>query len=319
MQLGITLSTYATDGWRMPASRLVDCAQSIEEAGFAGIWISEHLTRPPGREYSWLAPLTTAATVVGATESIPVGTSIAVMPLRNPVHVAHQVASLQHLSEERFTLGLGAGYVHDDYAALGVPYAERGPRFSEGLSLLMALLSEESVTFDGRFYSVSSFSLEPRPARRPRVLVGGGGVDGEDGRAVPDPVIDRIAMADGWIAAPRRPGILGQDWAEIASALETAGRDPTAIDRLAMNWAYLVPGVEADLAWEKQRAVIDGKDDPETARDHYLTGSIEDIQERLAWYEREGYDHVLLGPITPDPAMFERQIEYYVDYLDAFL
>lgn len=319
MQIGITLSTYATDGWRMPAARLADCARAVEDAGFAGIWVSEHLTRPPGRDYSWLAPLTTAATVVGATESIPVGTSIAVLPLRHPVQVAHQVASLHHLSQERFTLGLGTGYVREDFEALGIPYAERGPRFSEGLRLLRRLLTEDSVTFDGRFYAVEDFSLEPRPPKPPRVLVGGGGVDTEDGRAVPEPVMDRILAADGWIAAPRRPGLLEEDWETIAAHLETAGRDPATVDRLAMNWAYLVPGVEAGLAWEKQRAVIAGKDDPEAVRDHYLTGSIEDIRERLAWYERNGYDEVVLGPITADPGTFERQVGRYRDHLEEFI
>lgn len=319
MQIGITLSTYATDGWRMPAARLVDCARAIEDAGFGGIWVSEHLSRPPGREYSWLAPLTTAATIVGETETIPVGTSIAVMPLRNPVHVAHQAATLQHLSQQRFTLGLGTGYVREDFDAVGVPYEERGPRFSEGLRLLKQLLTEDAVTFDGRFYQVEEFTLEPKPARPPRILVGGGGVDTGTGRSVPEPVKERVRLADGWIAAPRQLDLLAADWTEIAAHLEDAGRDPTTVDRLAMNWTFLVPGVDADLAWEKQRNVIAGKDDPDSVRDHFLTGSVDDVRDRLSWYKRNGYDEVILGPITPDPTSFERQIDRYATAMEDFM
>jgi alkanesulfonate monooxygenase SsuD/methylene tetrahydromethanopterin reductase-like flavin-dependent oxidoreductase (luciferase family) len=101
MDLGVAPPTFATDGWRLPASRLLRFAERAEALDFAGVWVTEHLRHPPNRNYSRLAPMTTLATVAGATESIPIGTSVLILPLRDPVLVAQRAATLQHLSEER--------------------------------------------------------------------------------------------------------------------------------------------------------------------------------------------------------------------------
>ncbi|MEF8867737.1 MAG: TIGR03619 family F420-dependent LLM class oxidoreductase [Haloarculaceae archaeon] len=321
MDLGVAPPTFATDGWRLPASRLERFVRRAEALDFAGVWVTEHLLHPPNRGYSRLAPMTTIATVAGATESIPVGTSVLILPLRDPVLVAQRAATLQHLSEERLTLGLGLGWVEAEFDAVDVPWGERGHRFSEALALVRRLLAEREVTFDGEFYEVEALRLEPHVSRPPRILVGGGGVERGGERSVPRAVKERLLHhADGWLAPPRPPSVLETDWREIAGYLEREGRDPSTLDRVALNWLHLVPGVDGDLSREKQRRVFTdrrGADAERTAgaMENQLTGSVEEVRELVGEYRRLGFDELVLGPTTHDPDEAERQLERWDDLL----
>lgn len=321
MELGVAPPTFATDGWRLPASRLTGFARRAEEYGFAGVWVTEHLCRPPGRNYSRLSPFTTLSTLAGATERIPLGTAILILPLRNPVLAAERAATLQHLSEERMTLGLGLGWVDAEYEAVGIPFEERGPRFTEALALLRRLLTEETVTFDGEYYSVQEFRLEPDVQRPPRILVGGGGTERDGERYVPEPVKERIwRYADGWLAPPRSPELLQTDWTAIADYLDDAGRDPSTVERVCLNWLHLVPGADADLAREKQRRVYlrERAADPDraaTALQNQLTGSVDDVRDTIEEYERQGFDQLILGPTTHDPDAVDRQLDSWAKLL----
>lgn len=321
MDLGVAPPTFATDGWRLPASRLAGFARRAEEYGFAGVWTTEHLRQPPGRHYSRLSPFTTLATLAGETDRIPLGTAIMILPLRDPVLAAERAATLQHLSEDRLTLGLGLGWVEAEYEAVGIPFEERGARFDEALALLRRLLSGEEVTFDGEFYSVEELRLEPAVDRRPRILVGGGGVERDGERHVPDPVAARIARhADGWLAPPRPPDALEADWTEIAAAIEDAGRDPATVDRVCLTWLHLVPGVGSDLAREKQRKVYrqERDADPERAEEALsggLTGSVEDVRRTIGEFARLGFDELVLGPTTHDPDAADRQLDLWAELL----
>ena len=321
MELGVAPPTFATDGWRLPASRLTGFARRAEEYGFAGVWTTEHLRHPPGRHYSRLSPFTTLSTLAGATDRIPLGTAILILPLRNPVLAAERAATLQHLSEERVTLGLGLGWVPAEYEAVGVPFEERGPRFTEALALFRRLLTEETVTFDGEFYSVEEFRLEPAVQRPPRLLVGGGGTERDGDRHVPEPVKERILEhADGWLAPPRPPAVLEADWADIAQYVADAGEDPTTVDRVGLNWLHLVPGADGELAREKQRKVyIDQRDaDADraaTALGNQLTGSLDDVRATVEEYERLGFDQLVLGPTTHEPDAVDRQLDHWAELL----
>lgn len=321
MRLGVAPPTFATDGWRLPPSRLERFATRAEDAGFGGVWVTEHLLQPPGRNYSRLDPLTTISAFAGATSTIQLGTAILILPMRDPVLLAQRAATLQHLSEERLTLGFGAGWVKDEYEAVGIPFEERGPRFTEGLELFRRLLHEDEVTFDGEFYSVDGVRLEPDVDRPPRLLVGGGGTEIDGERRVPEPIKERIyEHADGWIASPRPASVLAEDWNEIADYLAAAGRDPTTLDRVALNWLHLVPGASTELSEEKQRRVYlrDREADPDRADEalvNQLTGSVEDVRAGVDEYERLGFDELVLGPTTHDPAEADEQVDLWDEHL----
>lgn len=315
MDFGVALPTYANDGWRLPADQLRRLGELVEELGFSGVWTTEHLVEPPGRDYSRLAPLTTASVLAGATERVQIGTCIMILPMRNPVLVAHRAATLHHLSGGRLTLGFGGGWVEAEYDAVGVPFEERGPRFSEGLDLLCRLFEEDRVTFDGRFYDVEDFRLDPPVSTPPRILVGGGGTDRDGERHVPVPIRRRVARADGWLASSNASDLVTSDWNDIADYLDDQGVEPASRERVVLNWAHVVPNVDGELAREKQREAFRGKDDLDRAMNHFLTGSVEEIHDRLDWYEEYGFDQVILGPVGTDPTDVERQIRLYADLL----
>lgn len=105
MKLGVALPSFGSNDCRVTVRQLERYARRAEEYGFEGAWELEHLVRPPIYQISWLDPLTTLATVAGTTETISIGTSILILPMRNPVLVAQRAATIQHLSEGRLTLG----------------------------------------------------------------------------------------------------------------------------------------------------------------------------------------------------------------------
>lgn len=316
MKLGVALPSFASDGSRVTARLLERYALQAEEYGFAGIWQLEHLLQPPTYRTSWLDPLSTLATVAGVTESIPIGTSILVLPMRNPMLVAKRAATIQHLSEGRLTLGLGLGYVESEFDAVNIPFEERSARFSEGLELLYRLLHEDEVTFEGEFYNVTAVSLEP-DVRPPRLLAGGASVQRDGEQYVPEPVIGRIAKVDGWIAPSGPPWLRKENWTEIADRLEKNGRDPATLDRVALNYTYLVPGADPETATEKQRAVFDGyiTGSRGSAEELHLLGSVADALEQLATYEDAGFDQVIIAPPTYDPHEITRQLRLWKDEL----
>ena len=318
MQLGVGLPSFASESHAIPPDRFERYSRLADEYGFSGAWLIEHLVQPPTYATSQLDPLATLSYVAGATETLPVGTSVLLLPLRNPVMVAKRAATIQHLAGQRLTLGLGTGYVDEEFEAVGVPIEERSRRYREGLELLSRLLTEETVTFDGEFYSVEEFRLEPRLGRPPRLLAGGGGV-GDDDRRVAESVKARLDHADGWIAAPGPRDDVESDWRAFADYLDAQGRDPDGVDTVALQYLHLAPGDRSAQAERVQRRAYGRMVGPERSADYamenWLSGSVEEVRRHLAAYERLGFDEVILYPVVNDPAALDRQLRLYRDLL----
>lgn len=319
MQLGIGLPSFASDTHALPPDRFRRYAELADEYDFSGAWLIEHLLEPSTYATSLLDPLTTLAYTAGATNTIPVGTSVLLLPLRDPVMVAKRAATIQHLSSRRLTLGLGTGYIADEFDAVGVPMAERSARYLEGIELLWRLFHEDTVTFDGEFYSLQDFRLEPSLDHPPRILAGGGGVDTDDGRRVASSVTARLDHAHGWIAPPRPIDVIEHDWNAFAAHLESQGRDPDAVDKVALQYLHLEPGDSPEQVRRAQRNAYDqlvGADrSPEYAMDHWLSGTVDQVRETLAEYERLGFDQVILHPTVREPNELDRQLRLYRDLL----
>lgn len=319
MKLGVGIPSKATDEYRAPPRRTVQFVERAEAYGFTGAWALEHLTQPSSYRTSFLDPLTTLATVAGETDSIEIGTSILILPMRHPVMVAKRAATIQHLSEQRLTLGLGQGYIEAEYDAVNVPFEERHKRFTEGIALLYRLLNREEVTFDGQFYQVENFRLEPTLTRAPRILAGGGGkeIDGE--WKVARGVKERVASTDGWIASSG--AAVGKTWPVMADHLEQKGQDANAKDRVGLQHIHLVPGGDEAVIKQKQRKVfqdfVTEKRGVEYAEENFLVGTVEQIVDRLREYEAAGFDQVILHPAAHEPKELDRQLALWRDHLLA--
>jgi probable F420-dependent oxidoreductase len=228
---------YANLGRYANGPAAVELAQAAAAAGFDSIWTVEHVVvpdgyqsrypySPTGRMGSGLEdfpipdPLVWLAFVASATRTLKLGTAILILPQRNPVITAKAVASLDHLAGGgRVLLGIGVGWLAEEFSALGVPFDDRGPRADEYVAAMRALWSQERASFHGRFVSFQDVFCRPLPpGRRIPIVVGG------DTRAAA-----RRAgrLGDGYF--PARPAS-AELLDEMRRAAEAAGRNPADIE-----------------------------------------------------------------------------------------
>jgi probable F420-dependent oxidoreductase len=150
-------------------------AEAAEELGFDSVWVTEHIVVGPegvdpyGRVYD---PLVTLGWISGWTERVGLGTSIVLVPLHNPFHLAKETATLQELSGGRLTLGVGMGWHRDEFEFIGVPFDGRGRRGDEEIRLLRALWRGDP-SFEGHTWSYRNATAEPHPSPLPEIWVGG--------------------------------------------------------------------------------------------------------------------------------------------------
>jgi len=168
-----------------PMSRpeaLVSAARAAEAAGFDSVWAGEHLLLPdPQAPPSPMAPqdpildsLIALTWAAAHTTTIRLATGIVILPQRNPVVLAKQLASLDVLSGGRFMLGVGTGYLEPEFRAVGANFAERGAVTDEYLDAMQALWYDEHPEFRGRFAGFGGVDAHPRPVQRPIPLIVGG-------------------------------------------------------------------------------------------------------------------------------------------------
>jgi probable F420-dependent oxidoreductase len=161
---------------------LAEMARAAEDAGFDSLWAGEHVVLPdPRRPPSPMDPRDPALDpVVGLTWAaahtthLRLGTGIIILPQRNPVVLAKELASLDVLSGGRLIFGVGVGYLEPEFRAIGANFAERGPVTDEYLDAIAHLWYEEHPAYHGRFVDFAGIDAHPRPAQRPVPLVVGG-------------------------------------------------------------------------------------------------------------------------------------------------
>lgn len=315
-------------GWRVPSyarsttparetRELVDYFAKVEAAEFSGLWVIDHLLVAPNvYSTAWLDPMVTMSVAAGVTEEIRLGTAILCAPLRHPTVTAKEIASLDHLAGGgRVVLGIGTGHDDLEFAAVGVPRRERGKRTDEALALIRLLLSQDDVEFEGQFYSVDAgTSLYPRPARQIPIWIGGGSqvhiVDNIDTPNMAPAVLDRIGRHDGWIcrSSGTSSEIIAGDISSVKNYLSDR-RDVADFTMSHAQWVHVVDSTDRDQIIEQQlaayRTVMDVKRSDEDLMNAYLFGAPDEIAGRIAELGAAGVDHLIINPLTNDPAQIE--------------
>jgi alkanesulfonate monooxygenase SsuD/methylene tetrahydromethanopterin reductase-like flavin-dependent oxidoreductase (luciferase family) len=191
MEYGAHLPLIELDGGSPSLALLREYASTAARLGYRSLSANDHLLfRRP-----WLDGPTALAAVVDRTEQMTIATTVCLPVIRGPVQAAKTLAALDVLSGGRLVVGISAGSSERDYAAVGVPFEERWPRFEEAAQALHALLHDDRPPFAGTFYSTEDIVLEPPPAQRPGppIWIGSWGSN---------PGLRRVArLGDGWLAS----------------------------------------------------------------------------------------------------------------------
>ncbi len=191
MQLGIHLPHI---GRKAGPASIRRTAIEAEALGYHDVWVSEHIIVPKDGGYppspNFWDPVLTLTWAAAVTSKVRLGTSVLVLPLRHPLPLAKELATLQNLSGGRLILGAGVGWLEAEFAALGVPFKERGRRMDEGIAMMRAVWTQDPVTFESKWIpaKIDAMRAQPQPIVPIPIWIGGSS----------DAAIRRALRLDGW-------------------------------------------------------------------------------------------------------------------------
>jgi probable F420-dependent oxidoreductase len=233
-----------------------------EELGFESLWIGEHVATPvelPGYPGStreppfrpdsrFMEPFTTIGHLAAVTSRVRLGTAVLIMPLHPLLPLARAIATADVLSGGRLSLGVGLGWLREEFAVVGQGFEDRGPRMEEMLVLLERLFTEERVAYEGEYHWLPEMGFAPKPVQLPRppVLVGG------TSRAA----LRRAArVGDGWFGTQDPPAVVAEAVAELHRLRAGYGRADTPFEVTVLaGWGQ---GYEADAVAAYAAAGVD--------------------------------------------------------------
>jgi probable F420-dependent oxidoreductase len=236
---------------------LLPLARKAEDMGFESVWTGEHVMIPldhastypfnrSGRigvppETAFIDPLIALSHIAAQTTKLRLGTGINLLPQSNPLLFAKQVASLDHLAKGRLLLGLGVGWLAEEFQAMGVPFAGRGRRFDDYLAAIKKVWSGEEVQHQSEYLDWSGFKSYPLPHPRPGRPSGPPIIIGGHSAAA---LRRTVAIGDGWFGFPKNHEELAALLSKLRQVAEAADRDPASIEITAL-WRDYAAGMDS--------------------------------------------------------------------------
>jgi probable F420-dependent oxidoreductase len=229
----------------------MELCRRAASAGFGSLWGGEHVIIPTeiSSRYPYTAdgkipatpetpipdPLIWLAFAAAAAPGLRLGTCILILPQRNPLVLAKELATLDRLSGGRVDLGIGVGWMQEEFDALGVPWARRGARTDEYVAAMRTLWAGPEVEFHGEFVDFGKVTCSPRPVHGKIPIIIGGDTDAAMARVV--------RLGDGWYPGQSDPAALAPLVTKMRDSAEAAGRDPSSI---SLHVNYGIPAGTAD-------------------------------------------------------------------------
>ncbi|HEY5647192.1 MAG TPA: LLM class F420-dependent oxidoreductase [Pseudomonadales bacterium] len=283
MEFGIHLPQLGRNVAREP---LIDFAQAVEAAGYASGWVSDHVCWPaeiaskypythdgsfaPAPDMGWLDPIGTQLFVAAVTSKLRLGFTVLILPYRQPVVTAKQLATLDVLSGGRLILGCGIGWMAEEAAILGMPWDKRGARTNEQLELFECLFTQSAPRFDGEFYQLPEVGFEPKPIQSPVPVWVGGNTDAAYRRAA--------RYGSGLHAAFEPKEVVGDAWQQVLRHTAALGRDPAEMTLSVRVYLDTVGSMEPVKS---------------------IQGSATQMQDQVAAWGEIGVTHLVLDPVAP--------------------
>ena len=282
---------------------LMQAAQQAEALGYDSVWSADRIiipwrintTYPYSKEATFIVPpdrpffepLTCLAFLAGCTETIQLGMSVMVLPYRHPLYWAKIATTIDQLSTGRLIMGVGVGWMEEEFAAMGAPFKERGKVSDEQLTLLKQLWTDEHITFHGEHYQFDDIAFSPKPYQKPRIPIWVGG----EGKLAQKRASQ---YGDAWFPyfVRIKPVELARRFDNVRAEARKAGRDADEI-----TFACCLP-IE-----------LTRQDAPQ--EEDYLKGSIKQVTDRLKKFKAVGVSHIGLQFMVPHYPERQEQIERF--------
>lgn len=227
MDYGIVLPHFGSFAREDAVHRIVAAAEAAESLGYSTVWVIDHIIFPAKLEGGYafnpldpiLEPMTVLAALAMKTKRVKLGTAVLILPYRHPIYTGKVLSTVDVLSGGRLVVGVGAGWLEQEFTALGQTITERGSRTNETIDILKALWTEDVPSYSGKHFQFSNIKFVPQPLQKPRpkILVGG----------MTKGALQRVARrGDGWIAMGKGPDDLTAPLATLRELTNQAGRKP---------------------------------------------------------------------------------------------
>jgi probable F420-dependent oxidoreductase len=270
---------------------LMEAARSAEAQGFDAVWSADRVVTPwtiktsypYSEDHEFIVPpdrpfldsFTCLAFLAACTEKIMLGISVLVLPYRHPLYWTRVAVSIERLSRGRLIMGVGVGWMEEEFAALGVSFKDRGRMTDEQLQILSSLWTEEHISFNGQFYRFQDVAFYPKPIQQPRIpiWIGGEGIAAQRRTA---------KYGDAWFSyyVTITPAELRAGYDNVLRMTAEAGRDPTQVQFTCCR----------QIEVTKQ---------PVPQDESRLRGTPEQLVEALRVYREIGVDHIALQFMVP--------------------
>ena len=305
MRFGLALPQY---GFSLPGGQVgfettAAWARRAEELGFDSVWLSDHFFYTFARyggdptPIPAIEPMTALAALATMTSRVHLGTLVLCAPFRHPALLAKMALTIDRLSGGRLDLGLGAGWLEEEFDAFGFPFGSIGERFTaleDALAAVSALQSGETANLDGQTVTLRDASMLPTPVNG-HIPVWVGGKGG------PRLLRSIATHADGWNVVWRvDPETYAPRVAAAREAFAAAGRDPSALRLSVGLYSYVAEDeAAAQAAFERGRARFPGgamdADTWQTWRADTLSGTPEQVIERIRRFEELGVEEIVIS------------------------
>lgn len=325
MKFGVWLPSFAwpQDNTWEPAHHLKEWCVKADHAG-VDIWVVHHLLVAPGLYGgSWLEPMEMLTYAAAVTRDVKLATGILVLPVRNPVLLAKEIATLQVLSGNRFALGAGPGWHKQEFDVTGTRIEERGKRTDEILDAVKVLLENPVASYHGTYYDFQDVAIQPFVGKMPEVWVAGGArqPDPTDDPDIHDTygyihpsVVRRILTHKNWLSrcSGTQQWVI-RDWGLIREEARKIDVDPNGLVFGHCNFTYFTPFKKREDALAVQHPyfirAMGERRSYEHLQESYMLGTNAEIITRLEQLADAGCTYTVLGPVSSDPY----QIDTFID------
>ena len=283
MKLGFALPQI---GKNAGPDGLVKAAEVAEKLQYDSVWVLERLMWPikpvdkypvtadgrlPELYQTVLDPIETLTYVAGITKNVKLGTSVLVAPYQSPLLAARRLATLDLLSKGRLLCGLGVGWSRDEYAACGVPFANREARMKEWLDVVVAVWTQDTVEYKGKYYTVPASKIGPKPVQKPHPPI--------YQAAYTPRALERTGLFQGWNPTPPPSwDWLREQTTKLKEVARRAGRNPDSLQTVLRTFLAVSDQPRGADGWLFTGTMAQIKDDTKRAAELGVTHIVMDLQ-----------------------------------------